>query len=82
MCVSSFILFLHPSDEVFYPGMTMIFIQNYFWVILMVKPNDLLANFVHPHLHISNEGLNWTRMNAKEKVFKRPELEILKSVQV
>lgn len=56
MSVSSFVLFLHPLDEVFYPGMAIVFLQNYFWVLLMVKPEDQLAYLMHPYLHSSNSG--------------------------
>lgn len=59
MSVSSFILFLNPLDEVFYPGMIMVLFQNYNWVLLMIKPNDKLANLIHPYLHNSNEKKDW-----------------------
>lgn len=56
MSASSFVLFLHPLDEVFYPGMLIVFLQNYFWVLLMIKPEEKLANILHPFLHSSNTG--------------------------
>lgn len=59
MSVSSFVLFLHPLDEVFYPGMLIVFLQNYLWVLLMVRPDDPLAHIMHPYLHNSQEGNSW-----------------------
>lgn len=59
MSVSSLVLFLHPLDEVFYPGMLLVLLQNYFWVVLMVKPDDPMASLIHPYLHITLIGKSW-----------------------
>lgn len=56
MSVSALVLFLHPSDDVFYPGMFMILLENYLWLLLMIKPDDFLARLMHPYLHSSNQG--------------------------
>ena len=65
MSASSLILFLHPLDEVFYPGMLIVLLQNYNWVLLMVQPDDRLAHLMHPYLHISNENSNWFPVSFK-----------------
>jgi hypothetical protein len=65
MSASSLVLFLHPLDEVFYPGMVIIFLQNHFWVLLMVKPEDQLAILLHPYLHSSNSG-DWKFSNTRQ----------------
>ena len=59
MAVSSFVLFLHPLDEVFYPGMLLVFLQNYLWVLLLVQPADPLAHLLHPYLHTLHEKNTW-----------------------
>ena len=51
MSVSSFVFFLHPLDSVFYSGMLLIGVQNYFWLILMVGPRDRMAAWIHPFVH-------------------------------
>lgn len=66
MSVSSFVLFLHPLDEVFYPGMLMIFLQNYNWVLLMIQPEDRLALLMHPYLHVTNVNETWFPLSFKE----------------
>lgn len=76
MSVSSFVLFLHPLDEVFYPGMLLVFLQNYLWVLMMVQPDDPLAHLVHPYLHNFHYGNSWLpsfkrreAVDKKEKSF-------------
>jgi hypothetical protein len=59
MSVSTFVLFLHPLDEVFYPGMFLVFLQNYLWVLLMVQPDDPLAHLLHPYMHTFHEKNSW-----------------------
>ncbi len=66
MSVTSLVLFLHPLDEVFYPGMLVVFFQNYNWVLLMIQPEDRLAHLMHPYIHNSNSNDNWFPFSFKE----------------
>lgn len=54
MSVSAFVFFLHPLDRVFYCGMALICGQNYFWLVMMVSGEELLAGYLHPFLHVSH----------------------------
>ncbi len=51
MSVSSFVFFLHPLDSVFYSGMLVVGMQNYFWMLLMVEPREKIAPWIHPFIH-------------------------------
>lgn len=77
MAVSSFVLFLHPLDEVFYPGMLLVFLQNYLWVLLMVQPDDPLAHLLHPHLHILHANNSWLPSFKRKETNPKKEISLL-----
>jgi hypothetical protein len=79
MSVSSFVLFLHPLDEVFYPGMLIVLLQNYLWLVLVVRPDDWLAYVIHPYLHVSNEGTikNWLVPFKRTKKTRKTEINFV-----
>lgn len=77
MAVSSFVLFLHPLDEVFYPGMLLVFFQNYLWVLLMVQPDDPLAHLLHPYLHTLHVKNSWLPSFKRKEIDPKKEISLL-----
>lgn len=82
MSVSSFVFFLHPLDSVFYCGMLLVGVQNYFWLLLLVEPSDPVAAWIHPFVHGGSSGVKGKDGHDGEQDETTETSQILKSQRI